>query len=108
MAAITVLLYSFSIPLEVRAQNVPNVLICIAQKESGVRQFDKNGEPLESPTHDWGVFQINEGWLPTATKMGLDVKYNEEDNITFALWLADKYGLSQWATYKYCKGVDDS
>jgi len=40
--------------------------------------------------------------------MGLDIEHNEEDNISMALYIYNTLGPSQWATYKYCKGADDS
>jgi hypothetical protein len=104
-----VLTYSFFfLPIEVRAANVPLVMVCIAHYESNMHQFAADGSPLESPTHDYGIFQINQGWLPTAKAMGLDVLHSEEDNITFAMWLADHYGLKSWSTYTRCRALSDT
>lgn len=84
---------------------MPSALVCIVEHESGGQQFNADGSPLESPTHDFGVMQINAGWIPTAKKMGLDVVHSEADNINFGMWLAKTRGLSQWATYsEYCDG----
>lgn len=87
---------------------MPSALVCIVEHESGGRQFNTDGSPLWSPTHDVGIMQINAGWIPTATKMGLDVVNSEEDNVAFGMWLAKNKGLSQWATYKACKGPNTS
>ncbi len=82
--------------------------MCIAQHESGIRQFTNNGDPLVSPTHDYGIMQINQVWLPLSRKMGLDVINNPKDNISFGVWLANTHGYSQWTTYKqYCLGAED-
>lgn len=77
------------------------------QHESGGKQFTSNGLVLLSPTHDRGIMQINDSWIPTATKMGLDLN-KTKDNIEFGTWLYQKYGPTQWSTYKqYCKhGID--
>lgn len=87
----------------------PAVLDCIVSHESGGRQFDSTGAPLWSSTNDVGIMQIHETWIPTAKGMGLDIVHNEKDNIEFGIWLMNKYGLSQWTTYKkYCVGAEDS
>lgn len=78
------------------------------QHESGGQQFTKDGSPLWSPTHDVGFFQINQGWIPVAKSMGLDVVNSEKDNIEFGIWLARTHGLNQWTTYRSCKGEDTS
>lgn len=78
------------------------------QHESGGEQFRPDGTVLVSPTHDRGVMQINDMWLPTAKKMGLNLD-TEKDNIQFGIWLAQTHGLSQWTTYrKYCQGGNTS
>lgn len=91
-------------PVNTFASNsVPPELLCIAQHESGMRQFTDSGAPLKSPTDDYGVMQIHSSWIPLATKMGLDIVHNAQDNIEFGIWLANTHGYSQWSTYKYCK-----
>jgi hypothetical protein len=87
---------------------IPNVLVCIATNESGIQQFRPNGSPKWSPTQDVGVMQIHYTWIPTAKKMGLDIVNSPQDNIEFGIWLANTHGLSQWTTYKGCKGSDTS
>jgi hypothetical protein len=87
---------------------VPPALICIVEHESGGQQFRPDGSPLVSPTGDYGVMQIHSSWLPLARRMGLDIVHNAKDNIEFGIWLANTHGLSQWTTYKDCKGDDTS
>lgn len=84
----------------------PAVLDCIVQHESGGKQFRADGSPLVSPTGDVGVMQIHLArWAPTAKTMGLDIIHSAKDNIEFGIWLYNKYGPTQWSTYKkYCLG----
>lgn len=86
----------------------PKVLDCIAMEESGGEQFTPSGQPLWSPTNDVGLLQINQLWIPTAKRMGLDIVHSAKDNATFGIWLMNTHGLSQWTTYKKCKGEDTS
>lgn len=84
----------------------PPVLDCIVQHESGGRQFSADGSVLTSSTHDYGVMQINARWLSLSKAMGLDILNSEADNVTFGIYLYNKYGPTQWATYKHdCIGV---
>jgi hypothetical protein len=83
---------------------VPPTMLCIAEHESSVEQFTSTGQPLKSKTDDYGIFQIHESWIPTAKKMGLDVVNSPQDNIEFAIWLAQTHGYQQWSTYKDCSG----
>lgn len=77
--------------------------------ESGGVQFTASGAPLMSPTHDYGIMQINKAWIPTAKKMGLDVVNSASDNVEFGIWLYTTLGPTQWTTYKkYCKGVSSA
>lgn len=64
---------------------------------------------LVSPTHDYGIMQINKLWIPTAKKMGLDIVNSPEDNVTFGIWLYNTKGPKIWSTYKqYCTGSETS
>ena len=83
------------------------MLLCIAEKESGGHQFDEHGDPLWSKTDDVGYMQIHATWIPKAKKMGLDVVNSEADNIKFGIYLYDKYGPTQWSTYRACEAADD-
>lgn len=53
--------------------------------------------------------QIHYTWIPMAQKFGLDIVNNPRDNIAFGIYLYNRYGLTQWTTYKqYCLGLDTS
>ena len=87
----------------------PTELLCIAQKESGMRQFNADGTPLISKTDDVGTLQLNiPTWEPLADKMGLDIEHNAQDNIEMGIYLFNKYGGKIWSTDTYCKGADTS
>jgi hypothetical protein len=90
------------------SNQIPSALVCIVNAESGGRQFTSDGSPLISPTGDVGTMQLNlKTWLPLSQKMGLDIVHSEKDNITFGIYLYNKYGPTIWTTYKhYCAGID--
>lgn len=74
------------------------LLLKIAQCESGLRQFDEKGEVLRGKVNpsDIGVFQINEKyWLEQSQKLNFDI-YSEEGNVKMAVWIFKKYGESPW------------
>lgn len=74
----------------------------IAMCESGMRQFDANGNTITSPTNDHGLFQINEAtWEGVANEMGLDYKNSEEDNIRMAQHILWTSGMDAWV----CNGI---
>lgn len=93
-------------PQTALANTLPSTLVCIVSNESDFRQFTANGSPLISPTNDVGIMQINETtWLPLSKKMGLDIVNNAQDNVTFGVYLYNKYGPTIWTTYKrFCAG----
>lgn len=74
--------------------------------ESGGNQFTPDGSPLISSTGDVGVMQLNlKTWLPLSKTMGLDIEHSAKDNITFGVYLYNRYGPTIWTTYKkYCDG----
>ena len=75
----------------------------VAQCESGMRQFLDNGEPVQGPTRDFGLFQIHElSWDAKAQKLNLDYKYSIEDNLKMARYIYDKQGISAWNPSKRC------
>jgi len=79
-----------------------DIMIKIAQCESGLRQFSQTGEPIRSHTFDYGLFQINEEvWDNTALKMGLNYKYSMEDNVKMANYILDVQGFGAWVCLKY-------
>lgn len=74
------------------------VAIRIAKCESGLKQFDENGEVLRGKqnSQDVGVFQINEKYhLEASKKMGFNI-YAEQGNIDYAMWLMKKDGTKPW------------
>lgn len=65
--------------------------------ESGLRQFDDNGNVIMSPTRDFGLAQINEKtWDTKAKEMGLDYKGSIEDNVKLAKYIHDVSGHKAW------------
>ena len=71
-------------------------MVKVVACESRFKHWDSKGNVLKSPTQDYGRFQINWSNIPTAKKLGYDVM-TEEGNYDFALWLYNKYGISQWS-----------
>lgn len=88
------------------SNTIPPTLLCIAQAESGDRQFTGSGAPLISSTGDVGALQLNmKTWLPLSKKMGLDIVNNAQDNVTFGIYLYNTRGPEIWTTYKrFCAG----
>jgi hypothetical protein len=73
--------------------------------ESGHNQFNGVGEPLRSPTNDWGFAQVNATvWDTTAKRLGLDYKHSLEDNLTMARYIYDVQGVRAWTCYKKVYG----
>lgn len=69
--------------------------------ESHFRQFDKDGNPLISPTNDVGVMQINiPTWAEKAKDLGLDIYHSERDNIIMGRIVYDEQGISAWTCAK--------
>lgn len=76
----------------------------IARCESGLRQFDENGEVVRGKMNklDVGIFQINEKYhADMAKKMGIDI-YTEEGNMEYAHYLWLKNGTADWSASKDC------
>lgn len=72
--------------------------------ESGLRQFNKNGEVLRGKVNpqDIGTCQLNENyWLKEAKELGFDI-YIEQGNILMANWIYEKYGTKPWEWSKKC------
>lgn len=81
------------------------ILKRIAQCESGGSHY-KNGQVIingknKNGSVDLGKYQINSTWNATATKMGLDLT-NEQDNEAFAKWLYANKGTEPWYSSKPC------
>lgn len=81
--------------------DAPPQLIEVARCESGLTQFTDSGTVLKSYTDDYGIFQINKSWIPTAKKLGYDIM-TPEGNVGFALYLYHQNGLKDWSASKHC------
>lgn len=71
------------------------------------RQFLPDGKVLwgwqdgHIVNRDVGACQLNTWvWESKAKSMGLDIVHSEDDNITFAKWLFNKYGWKPWIASK--------
>lgn len=74
-------------------------MMAVVQCESGFQQF-KEGAPLQSPTSDIGVMQINQVHWQEAEKLGLDIFNSVDDNIKMGQIVLEKQGLTAWSCYK--------
>lgn len=82
------------------------LLADIAQCESHMRQFDKNGSVLHGEVvyEDLGLMQVNETYHgKTAAKLGLDL-YTIQGNLAYARYLYGKEGSTPWNSSKPCWG----
>ena len=80
------------------------VLIKIAQCESGLRQQNPDGSVLRGRQNpkDVGLFQINEDyWLEESKKVGYDI-YTTDGNIAMAKYIYEKRGTRDWGWSKPC------
>jgi hypothetical protein len=77
----------------------------IAQCESQMRQFDKNGNILKNPTSSAiGIMQIMSSIHdPIADKLGIDI-YTIQGNLAYARYLYGKSGTTPWDSSKPCWG----
>lgn len=83
-----------------------HVMYHIARCESGIKQFDTNGEVLRGVVNskDVGIFQINERYhLATAESLEINI-YKVEGNINFARILYEEQGTVPWNWSKKCWG----
>lgn len=73
------------------------IMVAVARAESGMRQFDKNGNVIiNKQSNDVGIFQINVHYHgETAKKLGMDI-YTLEGNIAYAQYLLKTQGLNAW------------
>ena len=84
----------------------PTIMLELAQCESGLTQFNKNGSVLrgEVNPHDIGIFQISEVyWLRESKKLGYNI-YDTEDNVEMAMFIATRQGYSAWNASRGCWG----
>ena len=83
---------------------IPAEMIEIARCESGLRQFDENGEVLRGKINpkDVGIFQINEYYhLEASRALGYDI-YTREGNIGYAIYLYNLQGTQPWNWSRGC------
>jgi hypothetical protein len=90
---------------EVEVDAKSPVLDRIAKCESNNTHFAKNGQVLvkvnTNGTTDTGKYQINSIWGAQATKLGLNL-YDEHDNEAFAKWLYANKGTEPWSASAKC------
>lgn len=72
-------------------------MVAVARAESGMKQFDKNGNVIvNKETNDVGIFQISVKYHgKTAEKLGMDI-YTLEGNIAYTKYLLKTQGLNAW------------
>jgi len=97
----------FFLPVSVSAQSLEQlilqefpkdpVMVLVAKAESGMRQFDKDGNVIvNKKTNDVGLFQISVKYHgETAKRLGLDI-YTLEGNIAYTKYLLKTQGLNAW------------
>lgn len=75
--------------------------IRVFQGESGLKQWDSNGDPIRSHTNDFGLCQVNQlTWDRVAVEMGLDYKYNIYDHMKLCRHIYDEAG-GAWTPWVY-------
>lgn len=81
---------------------IPSELVAIAQCESGLQQSYNDGSLVTNPESGaMGVFQELPFHQKLATKMGLNLT-KAEDNISYGIWLYNKFGNAPWLASKPC------
>lgn len=89
---------------EVEVSRIPAVMERIAKCESGGTHY-RNGQVIfngnTNKSVDIGKYQINSVWNATATKMGLDLT-KEKDNEAFAMHIYHTRGTEDWYSSKAC------
>ena len=88
----------------IEALKVPEVMLRVANCESGNRQFHDDGTVIRGKENnqDVGRFQINEYYhLETSKKLGIDI-YTWEGNTEYAMWLYENEGLTPWNWSRHC------
>lgn len=82
---------------------MPKIMAAVASCESGGQQFDAKGHLIRdhvTGTHI-GMFQIGLEHTTDAKRMGYDI-YTKAGNISYALYMYKKYGLSPWLASASC------
>lgn len=105
--------YNHLKPIKVYAQQVVTVkdttLSPVMQRiekcESSASQTGRDGQTTihvnSDGSYDTGIFQINSTWNKTATKMGLDLN-KQADNEAFAEYLYENVGTQPWYSSAKC------
>ena len=76
----------------------------IAKFESGLTQYDDNGEVIRGKVNplDVGIYQVNEKYhLETAEKLGYNI-YTAKGNVGYAMWLMKNEGNQHWSSSRPC------
>lgn len=85
--------------IEERFGHIPHMVETL-RCESGLRQFDSVGNPLKSPTNDYGIGQINDyTWSGRASELGIDYKNNIEGNLDMIEVVLEEQGIEAWVCY---------
>lgn len=81
------------------------ILAAIAECESHMRQFNKDGDVLKNPKSSAiGVMQIMSSLhIETADELGFDIT-TTEGNLAYAQYLYEKQGTKPWNSSKGCWG----
>lgn len=77
------------------------IMVQVAMCESGMRQFDANGEVVRGIYHppDTGLFQVNSAvWGKKAIELGYDI-FTLEGNIKMAQYILKVQGLNAWVSH---------
>ena len=77
----------------------------IAKCESGLRQYEENGDVLRGRVNpkDVGILQINEYyWLKKSKEMGIDI-YSLQGNIQMAHYILKVQGYKAWMCWDTVK-----
>lgn len=83
---------------------VPEILLRIAECESGNRQFNEDGSVVRGKQNpqDIGRWQINLRWNgERAEELGYDL-FTEEGNLKMALYLYETRGTKDWSWSRAC------
>lgn len=104
MNYLALLVATYAALMPVGHQQIPQVLISIAQCESGLQQFTSNGNLVTNPTSGaFGIFQDLPSHKKQAYVMGLDLT-DPVEHIQYNIWLFNRYGTSPWLASKGCWG----
>ena len=77
------------------------IMLGVAKCESNTTHYENGKTLIGRTTPDFGVFQINEIWIPMAEKMNLDIMILE-DNIKMARYIYDTQKLNAWSASASC------